>query len=530
MKKTLLMLIAFIFYSKLLIAQSVGINNDTPDASAILDVTSTTKGMLAPRMTTVQRNAIASPARGLTVYDTNTNSFWYYNGTTWTQLSSGSATNYWTASGTNIFNNNSGYVGIGTNAPDYKLSIFNSTVESNNNTSLLKLSGRNPVVAFTDENATGFGYLKAWTNGAASGGFNNGMLIGAFPGYPIYLSTNYGPAMTVAANNLVGIGTTAPTSPLSFNNILGNKISFWNAGPNNDFGIGIATGTMQFYTAGTDKFAFGWGNSNAFTETMSYYPGSGQLALGTTTPQAKLHVAQDNEAIRITGSQSFLSFFNGTTPAAYVGYLWNKGGWDMELGTASGNNIGNLYLSMRGTPALTIKTTGHIVANSFDDGISVHDIYNGGIGGGVDTWSIYAWTAEGSLTFDKNGTHKAFIEDDGSYTQSSDMRLKEDLVSYKSVLKDLQKLNVLTYYYKDSNKSRRSFGLIAQNVETYFPEIVWENMVKNGDKFLSLDYSKTGVLAIKAIQEQQVIIEQQQQKINDLEKRLDALEKMINRQ
>ncbi len=55
----------------------------TPDASSMLEITSTTKGFLMPRMTTVQRTAIATPATGLQVYDTDTNSPWYYNGTVW---------------------------------------------------------------------------------------------------------------------------------------------------------------------------------------------------------------------------------------------------------------------------------------------------------------------------------------------------------------------------------------------------------------------------------------------------------------
>ena len=66
----------------------VAINNNgtDPDESAILDIQSTNKGLLIPRMTTGQRTAIASPATGLTVFDTQTISFWYYNGSDWTEL------------------------------------------------------------------------------------------------------------------------------------------------------------------------------------------------------------------------------------------------------------------------------------------------------------------------------------------------------------------------------------------------------------------------------------------------------------
>lgn len=66
----------------------VGVGTQTPDASAQLDVTSETKGVLVSRMTSAQRIAIASPADGLLVYDTDTKGFWYHKaGTGWTQIS-----------------------------------------------------------------------------------------------------------------------------------------------------------------------------------------------------------------------------------------------------------------------------------------------------------------------------------------------------------------------------------------------------------------------------------------------------------
>lgn len=74
-------------------AQNVAINatGAAPNASAMLDITSTTMGVLIPRMTTAQRGAIAAPATGLQVYDTTTGSFWYFNGTIWVQFATGTA-------------------------------------------------------------------------------------------------------------------------------------------------------------------------------------------------------------------------------------------------------------------------------------------------------------------------------------------------------------------------------------------------------------------------------------------------------
>jgi hypothetical protein len=65
----------------------IGIGTSSPSASAILDITSTTKGFLPPRMTTTQKNAIATPAAGLVVYDTTLNKLCVYT-TAWETITS----------------------------------------------------------------------------------------------------------------------------------------------------------------------------------------------------------------------------------------------------------------------------------------------------------------------------------------------------------------------------------------------------------------------------------------------------------
>jgi hypothetical protein len=55
-------------------------------ASAVLEVSSTTRGFLKPRLTTAQKNAIATPAAGLEIYDTDLNRPCFYNGTSWITL------------------------------------------------------------------------------------------------------------------------------------------------------------------------------------------------------------------------------------------------------------------------------------------------------------------------------------------------------------------------------------------------------------------------------------------------------------
>jgi hypothetical protein len=77
----LIFLIGFAGHSQII--QKIGNNPTTLNPSAVLEVESTTKGFLPPRMTTVQRDAITPPPAGLTVYNITTNTLQIYNGTAW---------------------------------------------------------------------------------------------------------------------------------------------------------------------------------------------------------------------------------------------------------------------------------------------------------------------------------------------------------------------------------------------------------------------------------------------------------------
>jgi len=91
MKRTLLLFAIALLFSIQTYAQTgVAINTtgNDPDTSAMLDVSSTTKGLLIPRMTQAQRTAIALPAKGLLVYQNDeAEGFYYYDGSAWTMLS-----------------------------------------------------------------------------------------------------------------------------------------------------------------------------------------------------------------------------------------------------------------------------------------------------------------------------------------------------------------------------------------------------------------------------------------------------------
>ncbi|MBU0764988.1 MAG: tail fiber domain-containing protein, partial [Bacteroidetes bacterium] len=94
----------------------------------MLDVKSVTKGFLAPRVSTLQRTSIPSPATGLLVFDTDLNNFYYYNGSAWIDLTSGTSTGpYWSYISPVIrMTNSTDKLGLGTNAPLHKLHLAES--------------------------------------------------------------------------------------------------------------------------------------------------------------------------------------------------------------------------------------------------------------------------------------------------------------------------------------------------------------------------------------------------------------------
>ena len=78
----LVAIMAFMSYAQ------VGVNTDgsQPHPSAILDAKSTSQGLLPPRMNTMQRDAIANPAEGLTIYNTDCKDIQYYSGAKWVPM------------------------------------------------------------------------------------------------------------------------------------------------------------------------------------------------------------------------------------------------------------------------------------------------------------------------------------------------------------------------------------------------------------------------------------------------------------
>ncbi|MBU2974741.1 tail fiber domain-containing protein, partial [Zobellia sp. B3R18] len=116
----------------------------------------------------------------------------------------------------------------------------------------------------------------------------------------------------------------------------------------------------------------------------------------------------------------------------------------------------------------------------------------------------------------------------GSLVHNSDARLKKNIKNLDYGLDEVLRLQPKSYLWLDDRSSgKRCLGLIAQEVQQIIPEIIYEEV--DAENTLSLSYTQLIPIVVTAIQEQQLIIEQQSGKIANLEERLQRLEAMITK-
>ncbi len=211
-----LLIVLLILNLQTLRSQNIAINStgNAPNASAMLDVQSTTKGMLIPRMTTAQRTGIAAPATGLLVFDNTTGSFWFKNATRWIELIDSTST-IWTKKGSDVYLNNGENMGIGTNDPAVRLQVSNGTDIANEEGGYLELgSESNPNLAL-DNNE-----IQARNNHGASdlymqlGGGNLGVGAGAAD---VKLQVDNGTDLSAFSGGYLQLGATSNAN-LAFDN------------------------------------------------------------------------------------------------------------------------------------------------------------------------------------------------------------------------------------------------------------------------------------------------------------------------
>lgn len=301
MKKILLTISILIFIvNNNLLAQSVAISNDgsSPDNSAMLDIKSSTKGFLMPRTSTITMLAMLNPAKGLAIYDTTAGGYFFYDGADWQSISIGK--NQWEANGNNIYNTNTGFVGIGTSTPQRRLHVHDAS----------------------------FGYTM-YTNNTTGTGGTDGSFIGAFQNdLVIYNRENFGDIemytagtrrVTLDSTGRMGIGK-LPEDQLdvkgdlrleSTSNTTGSLLRM--------YGGASGTSIISFYRDITTPV---FGSSIGYSPTSDYlYLSNGTvsyltptgLGISNSAPLTKLHILSGQDAGLSNVSNGYLMLGSGTS-------------------------------------------------------------------------------------------------------------------------------------------------------------------------------------------------------------------------
>jgi hypothetical protein len=147
---------------------------------------------------------------------------------------------------------------------------------------------------------------------------------------------------------------------------------------------------------------------------------------------------------------------------------------------------------------------------------------------------LYNGGPQSSLKLIYNGQLKCFFRPtDGEFVTNSDVRLKTNIRPLPQLLEKIMQLRPVEYEMKYNNPNhQKTIGFIAQEVNELFPEMVTvlSNTVTQGitiDDFHALNYNGFKILAVKAVQEEQKLIEDLQKRQGDIIRRLETIESKI---
>ena len=514
-------------------AQNVSFNENgsSPDPSAMLDVSATDKGILIPRMTAADRLAITNPANGLLVFQTNPpNGFYVYFASTnrWSRITQDSTLSLSDvlmvgddAANQNIVNVNQ--LSIGNSSLNAKLQVYDPIFPN------IRLSTSNAATS----NAVNSGVIEFMENGGdfESGGLGFQMRYIASTSDRFQIRSSAAGIDTLLTilrgSGRMGVRKDAPTSQLHVNSLSPSALSLER---------GVADDVyMQYINSGYDltsglstNGSYGIYNSASVFGSKFIINNAGNVGIAQTNPGARLHLigntrlSQINESNVLTGT--WLVLGNTSTGGQYHHLI--------STGSNNGEGAGKLLFGY-GASAATVDNITMTIDDrrvgirtsspSNDLEIVQSDALTSGTGGIRHTWGTSYWRLfhSGShYSFDNDGVRYAYVESGtGNYIQPSDRELKDNIESIELITDKIVKLRPVRYNYigSDSKEKRSTYGFIAQEVLESFPSLV--HYGENGE--LGLAYSEFGVIAIKAIQEQQ-------QKIDELEARIQKLEELIN--
>jgi trimeric autotransporter adhesin len=528
MKKIIVVLL-FIAAHKMVMAQNVGIGTSTPEASAMLDVTSATKGMLVPRMLTAQRTAIVSPARGLLVFDNTTNSFWFYTGSAWNEVST--TVNMWNINGNSGTNPATNFIGTtDNNDVIFKRNNIRAGFIGTTSTSY-GLFALNPASTGILNTANGTHALRFNTTGA--GNTANG-------DYALRENTsgNYNTANGAFAltNNTIGYNNTANGYAALFSNTFGalNTANGYQALYSNTGSANTASGAFALSnnTTGGDNTANGfralfsntggdWNTANGYQALYSNTTGGDNTANGY---EALYHntTGGDNTA------NGFRVLYSNTTG---------------NSNTAIGNGAGTTNTT--GSNLTLIGNLVNVSSNNLTNSTAIG--YNASVAisnammfgnSSVTEWGLGRTNVStGVFQVGSNVTNgnAAYLTAGGVWTNTSDVNLKENFTELNDdeMLQKISSLNVTQWNYKNTPVPEIHIGPMAQDFKKLFGL-----GVAGDDKAIgTIDISGVAIAGVKGLikknaeleksmQQQQAIIQNQQKQIDELK----ALAKRSNEQ
>ena len=316
----------------------------------------------------------------------------------------------------------------------------------------------------------------------------------------------------------------------------------YGSGNGSEFGLLDGDGNWSYRAKKDDFTEFRINNSAKMRITSA-----GNVGIGTNSPSYKLDVQGD--AVNARLGRAEIGGWPANTNYAYFGnrnlnhasagnyaLIQNTDG-TTYLNAANGkdiyfrdNNSTNMFI--KGSNGnVGIRTTsvggGDLVIGGFN-GSSSHNAGNAAIQfkGTYTSGEISFQDQDGDpdICFGYNGSsYVSYINHDGSYAESSDRRLKENIEPLANVLSKVMQLSPKYYKYKESavgGNRQTKVGFIAQDVQEHFPSIVDDDK-----EFLGLSYSKFGVLSIKAVQE---LKNEKDVEIESLNNQLAALTELVN--
>jgi len=387
----------------------------------------------------------------------------------------------------------SGNVGIGNATPNAPLQFANSI----QNRKVVLWDGSN-----NDHNYYGFGInsniLRYQVDGTTS---NHAFYVGTS-------TTTSNELMRITGTGNVGIGVAAPAQKLD---VQGGNARINNAFIGDAFGGGGNTIFSHYSQANTTGYGFLQTSDGNYTLMNKQNTGAGYLGFRIANVDQAVILNNGNMGVGTTNPSKKFTVVNGSI-RPHVG---NSGDAGIQFPTDPGGGSGDeafirYYVDGGGENTKLLIGTN----NDADDDISFFqmgaermNIYNGNVGIGTAT----PWTA---LTMGGGAYCDSF-----TWVNASDARLKDNIKPMNQYgLAQILQLKPVTYYYKKDTTKHQEVGFIAQDVKKVIPEVVTgsEGAIEKGET-LGLSYGNLVPVLTKAIQEQQVMIEELKKKIEVLE-------------